>query len=338
MFHGRKKVDKTVQISEEELAGIRGKLEKIGRNNQILLQKRKDKEYTKETLMQTEKFSFLSPDFTTLWNYRREIMEHLFEQEELPGKLQMVADELKFLVKGIMKSPKSYTLWFQRQWTLEKGIAFEKQLPEIKMNSEILQNEIGLCNKMLKQDERNFHCWNYKLWVVESFLKEHTKRGLLKEKTEEQIYEEDQKLLVESECEMALGLIKKNFSNFSAWHYRSKLMPRLHSRNGLNYDHWDYIIPLDIIKSDFAQLKHAYFTDPKDQSPWNYHEWLIQQLCPVQLMSVEYKPISESEFALNLKLSHRVRRFDLADIEVRQIDSAGKEVLMDIEIGELNTR
>ena len=38
----------------------------------------------------------------------------------------MVADELKFLVKGIMKSPKSYTLWFQRQWTLEKGIAFEK--------------------------------------------------------------------------------------------------------------------------------------------------------------------------------------------------------------------
>lgn len=87
MFHGRKKVDKTQQISEKELAEIKQKLEKINRNNQILLQKRKDKEYTKETLMQTEKFSFLSPDFTTLWNYRREIMLDLFSKEELPQRL-----------------------------------------------------------------------------------------------------------------------------------------------------------------------------------------------------------------------------------------------------------
>ena len=33
MFHGRKKVDKTQQISEKELEEIKQKLEKIGRNN-----------------------------------------------------------------------------------------------------------------------------------------------------------------------------------------------------------------------------------------------------------------------------------------------------------------
>lgn len=100
--------------------------------------------------MQTEKFSFLSPDFTTLWNYRREILEFLFDKEELPQKMKMIGDELKFLVKGIMKSPKSYTLWFHRQWTLQKGLVFEKSMPEVKMNSDILQNELLLCNKMLK--------------------------------------------------------------------------------------------------------------------------------------------------------------------------------------------
>jgi hypothetical protein len=40
---------------------------------------------------------------------------HLFENEikdDEEKKLKLIADELKFLVKGIMKSPKSYTLWF----------------------------------------------------------------------------------------------------------------------------------------------------------------------------------------------------------------------------------
>lgn len=59
---------------------------------------------------------------------------------------------------------------------------------------------------------------------------------------------------------MALGLIKKNFSNYSAWHYRCKLMPTLYK----NDKEKDYIIPLDVIKEDLALLKHAFFTDPKD--------------------------------------------------------------------------
>ena len=58
---------------------------------------------------------------------------------------------------------------------------------------------------------------------------------------------------------MAEALIKKNFSNFSAWHYRSKLMPILY-----NTKNTDYLIPFDKIQEDLALLKHAFFTDPKD--------------------------------------------------------------------------
>ena len=119
MFHGRKRQEKK-ELTEKERAEVEAKLEKISKNNLILLQKRKDKEYTKETLAQTEKFSFLSPDYSTLWNYRREILSHLFDElgDDTKSKLEMVGAELKFLVKAIMKSPKSYTLWHQRQWAI----------------------------------------------------------------------------------------------------------------------------------------------------------------------------------------------------------------------------
>lgn len=58
---------------------------------------------------------------------------------------------------------------------------------------------------------------------------------------------------------MAENIIKKNFSNYSAWHYRGKLMPKL-------YAHVEskYVLPLERIKSDLEMLKHAFFTDPND--------------------------------------------------------------------------
>ena len=35
--------------------------------------------------------------------------------------------------------------------------------------SMILDMELQLCDKMLRSDERNFHCWNYRLWVIDTY-------------------------------------------------------------------------------------------------------------------------------------------------------------------------
>jgi len=36
--------------------------------------------------------------------------------------------ELEMLVKAIMRSPKSYTLWFHRQWIIDLGLVIEQSL------------------------------------------------------------------------------------------------------------------------------------------------------------------------------------------------------------------
>ena len=99
--------------------------------NTKILKQRQDKVYDLASLGQTEKFAKLSPDFTTVWNYRREILDHLFttgegEFNSLEGKLNVIKTELLMLVKQVMANPKSYSIWEHRVWTITKGLQLER--------------------------------------------------------------------------------------------------------------------------------------------------------------------------------------------------------------------
>ena len=92
---------------------------------------RAKKQYDEQKLAKTEKFAKLSPDFTTVWNYRREILLHLFEKGEgeqfstLEARLMVIKTEMKMLAKILKESPKSYTLFFHGQWVVEQGLLLE---------------------------------------------------------------------------------------------------------------------------------------------------------------------------------------------------------------------
>lgn len=301
MFHGRKKEAQT-PMTEEEQKQNEAKLTMILQINKAILAKKAKQEYDAASLAQTEKFAMIAPDFLTLWNYRRDILAAILSDSDLTAKTALVGKELEFLIKSIKRSPKSYTLWYHRQWIIELGLVYERDLLGTQntgeWKSKILEMELQLCNKMLQLDERNFHCWNYRLWVVQLYQQEIPHR--LAEGAREVI-----KAFLQTECDTAEGLIRKNFANFSAWHYRGKLMPTIYS----DVPDEVLMIPLAKIKSDLDLLQHALFTDPKDQSSWNYHEWLISLLLPIQIVAISGEKNGD-RIVLRVGLSHKVRDFD----------------------------
>jgi geranylgeranyl transferase type-2 subunit alpha len=102
------------------------------------------------------------------------------------------------------------------------------------------ENELALCKGFLRQDQRNFHCWNYRRFVVAAAN-------------------------VSSEAELAYSheKIQENFSNYSAFHHRSNFIKS-------QVDSLTTVLP-----AEFSIVKNAVFTEPGDQSAWWYHQFLL---------------------------------------------------------------
>ena len=130
--------------------------------------------------------------------------------------------ELDISQRVLMSNHKSYWAFHHRRWIYEYLNIFD------------MEKEILVCNALLESDSRNFHAWRHRRWAVIRSNK-----------------------LFDSELEMTTKLISKNFSNYSAWHYRSQLPNLIINEN-----------ELDMTKS-------AIWTDPRDQSAYFYYRWLI---------------------------------------------------------------
>jgi hypothetical protein len=202
-----------------------------------------------DSLQLTSKMLVMNPDCYSWWNYRREILLHLYgneadlglaleapasEQDKIPfNKGADVRDqELKLTVDAIMKNPKCYAAWSHRQWVV---LRFECDY----------QHEIKLCGDMLNMDQRNFHCWNYRRFIVDTG-----------------------NLSLTNELEFCTEKIEQNFSNYSAFHHRSVYLRILHDKKPL-----EKMLP--ILKVEFSIVENATFTDPYDQSVWWYHRFLV---------------------------------------------------------------
>lgn len=83
-----------------------------------------------------------NPDFYTLWNIRKECL--LYALENNPETVdQLFAKDLEFTEQCLKVNPKSYGAWHHRCWVMDNGPTKD------------FQQELQLCTRYLKLDERN---------------------------------------------------------------------------------------------------------------------------------------------------------------------------------------
>ncbi len=222
-------------------------------------------ELNPETLVLTTKLLNRNPEYYTIWNYRRLILQNLFPspletevtiRSSPDHMLDMIRSDMTFLMPLLVQFPKCYWIWNHRSWLLQQG---GRRLP-VQSTFELWQEELQLVRKMLSRDSRNFHCWGYRRLVIEQL--ETFSRS-----------ETDERSQVEAEFAFTTKMIQSNLSNFSAWHYRSQLIPRLLHERGS-----DDAARRELLDNEFSLIQRALYTDPYDQSLWFYYQYLMSNL------------------------------------------------------------
>ncbi|KAJ4024690.1 Rab geranylgeranyltransferase [Fusarium irregulare] len=110
---------------------------------------------------------------------------------------------------------------------------------------------------MLSKDQRNFYAWGYRRFVV-SKLESAELQG---------------KSMVEEEFTYTTKMIETNLSNFSAWHNRSQLIPKLLDERGV-----DSRMRATFLGEELSFVREGLDVGPEDQSLWYYHRFLISQI------------------------------------------------------------
>ncbi|EGG19656.1 protein geranylgeranyltransferase type II [Cavenderia fasciculata] len=190
-----------------------------------------------------------NPEYYTVWNYRRDIFNHFDNTLEKEKVQELLTKEMKFIEECIQRFTKSYWVWFHRKWV------------SVRLEKCDWARELKLCYKLLDLDLRNFHCWSYRRFV-----------------------EERSGMPMEKEFGYTTEKIEQNFSNYSAWHQRSSLIPQMYPQPEQLFEK---------LKEEFEWVRNAVFTEPKDQSCWIYHKWLVGTI--KKIPNCNYKDVLLSE-------------------------------------------
>ncbi|KAL8293778.1 hypothetical protein RQP46_000479 [Phenoliferia psychrophenolica] len=217
---------------------------------------RSSEDYSTDALELSTQVLSLNPEFQTGWGIRRTILLHgILKDAERPARQQQLERDLHLTNQSLKQNPKNYSAWEHRKWVL------------VTMPDADWDMEMSMVDLYLKRDARNFHSWNYRRYLISIM------RFLNTSSSSPDSAPKITKLpSTSSEIAFTRTKISESFSNFSAWHYRTKLLPTFWEEKG-----WDATNDerRAMVDEEFELVKQAMWSDPNDQSAWIYHRWLV---------------------------------------------------------------
>ena len=140
-MHGR---PRNYTIDEKKKQILKEKIQVFSSLRKNILQSKVEKNYSQELLPNIETALYISPEFYSLWNYRKEIITHLIENAS-PEKIKEIYDnELKLTATILSKHHmKSYGTWHHRSWVITR------------LDSTYWEIDLDLTSQLLKLDNRN---------------------------------------------------------------------------------------------------------------------------------------------------------------------------------------
>lgn len=268
-MHGRVKKE-IVEPTPEELAKQKEQVRTARALFAKLLDLRKARTYSPQTLDMTFKALSFHPEFPTLWGYRREL---LGSEEVGSNRKESLEQEMRLLEKALRRSQKIYSIWFHRRWAIEQ--LFEACISSDEA-SKVLDTELELCGRLFEVDERNFHCWNHRAHVMGLMRRRSSTAPsspqLADGASGDDTKEKDTSLrdFTALDLKLSTDLINRNFSNYSAWHLRALLQqPSV----GAESTSLSQAACIDVAK-ELEWVQQGIYTEPNDQSVWLYHHWL----------------------------------------------------------------
>ncbi|KAL2001489.1 hypothetical protein VTN02DRAFT_1690 [Thermoascus thermophilus] len=275
--HGVPRLNHAERSAEARQAEQR-KIEAYRELEQLVYAKIRDHEYTPETLQKTSELLTQNPEYYTIWNHRRRVLQHQFalvvskSDSDPPAADQIAAmtqADLQFLFPLLRKFPKCYWIWNHRYWLLGEA----KRLLPTPVARRFWQEELALVGKMLSLDSRNFHGWGYRRFITETL----------------ENFTPDAKSMAREELDYTTKMIKTNLSNFSAWHYRTKLIQRFLDETSASDEERKKML------EDELTLIHNALFDPYDQSLWFYHQNLMCTFDPTLAAQTMAPNLTNSE-------------------------------------------